>query len=101
MLQAQAQASGELGSSFVWMVPARTVVRVEVVRDVGRAPGPRAERVELVLRLRHVRSEEGECSERWHAVAGVGVDRVVSLVDLDGAEPVGGGGLGGEGVVLA
>jgi hypothetical protein len=58
------------------------MVGVEVVRDVGGLAGPGLEGLELVFGLGHVAREEGELAEVLDLVAGVGVDRVEALVDL-------------------
>ena len=62
------------------------MVRVEVVGDVRRLAGPRLERLELVLRLRHVGLEEAERAELLDAIARISVYRIVSFMDLDAAE---------------
>lgn len=92
------------------------MVRVEVVRDIAILTRPRLERLELALRLRHVRVEVVEVAELRSAEAGVGVGRVEPLVVLDVDEDIvflGGfeevlvvleeldGGLGDEDVVAA
>ena len=62
------------------------VVRVEVVGDVGGAPGPRAKGLELVLGLRHVRVHVSKATHLADAVARVDVDRIKALVDLHHAQ---------------
>jgi len=62
------------------------VVRVEVVRDIRVDTGPRLERLELELRLRHVRVVEVEVTELLCSGAGIVVRRVESLVVLHEAD---------------
>ena len=61
------------------------MVRVEVVGDVRRLAGPGLERLELVLRLAHVRLEEGERAELLDPVARIPIYRIVPFMDLDAA----------------
>ena len=59
------------------------VVRVEVVRDVGRTARPLPERLQLVLGLRHVAVEEAAVAQTPDPFACVDVHRVPALVELD------------------
>src|SRR3989304_6357155 len=60
------------------------MVGVEIVTDVARSTGPRAKRLQLVFGLAHVRREKAELAQLANSVAGIGVDRVPTLVDLHG-----------------
>lgn len=64
------------------------MVRVQVIRDIGVAAGPRLERLQLALRLAHVAVEVVEVAEGGGFGAGVGVGWVEALVVLDEDEDV-------------
>ena len=51
-----------------WRRGLTDMVRVEIVRDVTALPRPRAERLQLALRLAHVGGHEGAASQARHAV---------------------------------
>lgn len=61
-------------------------MRVEVVRYVRADPSPCLECVQLKLRLAHVRGEVAKVTKSLDFVAGVCVDRVKALVELDAAQ---------------
>ena len=59
-------------------------MRIEVVRDIGRLPSPRLERVQLVLRLGHVGVHVLKVPKsRASTITSIGVEGVKSLVDFN------------------
>ncbi|KAH6611314.1 hypothetical protein Trco_001334 [Trichoderma cornu-damae] len=89
--QAGGDAPGGRGRDPDGPVPARLdhggadvdVVAVEVVGNVRLLAGPRLERLQLRLGLRHVRIEVVPVAQRLRPEAGVGVGGVEALVVLD------------------